>query len=190
MEALKEKIISEGKILPGDILKVDNFLNHQIDVAFLDDIGHEFYERFKDCQVDKILTIEASGIAIAVAASRWFGNLPVVFAKKGSAGNMEDFYSVTERSYTRNMMVDVRVAKQYLNKGEKILILDDFLATGEALEALISLCHMAGCEVIGCGTVIEKDYQGGGNKLREKAYKVESLARIASMSPEDGIRFI
>ncbi len=190
MEALEKLIVTKGHILEGDILKVDSFLNHQIDTAFLPEIGKEFKRRFADCEVNKILTIEASGIAIGCATSQFFNYCPVVFAKKGNARNIgNDTYHVTEHSYTRNADITVSVSRQYLSKEDKVLILDDFLANGEALNALISIARQAGCQIAGCGVVIEKAYQQGGDRIREQGIRVESLARIKSMSTESGIEF-
>lgn len=190
MDALKQRIQKDGKILSGDILKVDSFLNHQIDVAFLNDIGAAFRERFKDCEVTKILTIEASGIAVGYATSQFFNNCPIVFAKKGNASNMsEDAYHAPLHSYTRGADFVISVSRKYLSKDDKILIVDDFLANGEALKALLSVVSQAGCELVGCGIVIEKAYQPGGEMIRSQGVRVESLARIAAMSVEDGIEF-
>ena len=148
MDALKKRIITDGKILDGDILKVDSFLNHQIDVAFLNEIGNAFKERFKDCEVTKILTIEASGIAVGCATSQFFNYCPVIFAKKGQASNMgNDAYHAPLHSYTRGADFVISVSKQYLSENDKVLIIDDFLANGEALKALISVAQQAGCEL-------------------------------------------
>ena len=190
MDALQKRIITDGKILAGDVLKVDSFLNHQIDVAFLNEIGNAFKERFKDCEVTKILTIEASGIAVGCATSQFFNYCPVVFAKKGQAKNMgNDAYHAPLHSYTRGADFVISVSKQYLSENDKVLIIDDFLANGEALKALISVAQQAGCELVGCGAVIEKAYQPGGDMIRSKGIRVESLVRIKSMSVENGIEF-
>lgn len=190
MDALKNRIVTDGRILKGDILKVDSFLNHQIDVAFLNEIGTAFKERFKDCEVTKIMTIEASGIAVACATSHFFNYCPVVFAKKGNAANMsDDAYHAPLHSYTRGADFVISVSRDYLSKEDKLLILDDFLANGEALKAMISVAQQAGCQIVGCGTVIEKAYQPGGEMIRNKGIRVESLARIKSMSVENGIEF-
>ena len=189
MEKLKEKILKEGRIALGNVLKVDSFLNHRMDVAFLDEVGAEFYRLFKDSGVTKILTIEASGIGIACLAARHFG-VPVVFAKKSKSTNISsDVYMARVDSYTHNSSHDVIVSRDYLTKGEKILIIDDFLAKGNALQGLVSICRHAGCEVVGAGIVIEKAYQGGGDAIRRQGVRVESLARIASMN-ENGITFV
>ena len=190
MDALKEKIVNDGQILAGDILKVDSFLNHQIDTAFLTEIGREFANRFSDCEVTKILTIEASGIAVGFATSQFFNYCPVVFGKKGQAANMgNDVYFAEEHSYTHNQDLVIAVSKKYLHKDDKVLLLDDFLANGEALKALLNICAQAGCEVVGAGIVIEKAYMRGGKELREQGVRIESLARVQSMSVENGIEF-
>ena len=190
MDALKAKIVNDGQILPGDVLKVDSFLNHQLDTAFLTEIGREFANRFSDCEVTKILTIEASGIAVGFATSQFFNYCPVVFGKKGKAANMgNDVYFASEHSYTHNQDITIAVSKKYLHHGDKILILDDFLANGEALRALLAICAQAECEVVGAGIVIEKAYMRGGKELREQGVRIESLARISSMSVENGIEF-
>ena len=189
MKLLEQKIMAEGKVYPGDVLKVSSFLNHKIDVDFLCKVGEEFYQLFKDCDVNKILTIEASGIGVACLTAQFF-HCPVLFAKKAKTTNLSDnVYSAKAHSYTHNTDSIIRVDKEYLGANDRVLILDDFLANGAALTALIELCDQAGATVVGCGAVIEKVYQNGGNLLRAKGIRVESLARIASMSPEDGIKF-
>lgn len=187
MKALEEKILKEGQVYPGNVLKVGSFLNHQIDVPFMCECGKEFYELFKDKGVNKVLTIEASGIAIAVLTAQYFG-CNTVFAKKSKTSNIADnVYSAPVKSYTHNVTNQVMIEKQYLNPGDKVLIVDDFLAHGEALNGLIKLVEDAGAEVIGAGIVIEKAFQDGGKSLREKGYHIESLARVASMDAESGI---
>lgn len=182
MEALKEKIIADGAAIGTEIVKVDSFLNHQIDVALLDGIGEEFAKRFAGCEVTKILTVEASGIAIACMAARQFGNIPVLFAKKASPNTMtEGFYSTEVKSFTKGTASVIRVSKKYLNQDDKILIIDDFLAHGEAAVGMAELVEQAGAELVGIGAVIEKRFQGGGARLREKGYRVESLAVIESI---------
>ena len=189
MKLLEQKIMAEGKVYPGDVLKVGSFLNHKIDVDFLCKVGEEFYHLFKDCDVNKILTIEASGIGVACLTAQFF-HCPVLFAKKAKTTNLSDnVYSAKAHSYTHNTDSIIRVDKEYLGESDRVLILDDFLANGCAMAALIELCGQAGATVVGCGAVIEKAYQSGGKLLRDKGIRVESLARIASMSPEDGIRF-
>lgn len=186
MQALKDRIIKDGVAIGTEIVKVDSFLNHQIDVAFLDLLGEEFKKRFADKEITKILTVEASGIAIACMAAKYFGNPPVVFAKKTSPNTMSnDFYGAEVTSFTKGITSVVRVSKKYIQKEDKILILDDFLAHGEAAMGMAALVEMAGAEVLGIGAVIEKEFQGGSKKLRQRGYQVESLAVIASIN--DGV---
>lgn len=190
MKKLTDRIRKDGKVLPGDILKVDNFLNHQIDVKLMDEIGEEFYRLFKDEDINKILTIESSGIAIATAASRYFNYIPVVYAKKTVAANMaKDVYERMEHSYTRNIEYTVQVARQFLGENDRILILDDFLANGEAMKALIGICNDAKAKVVGCGVVVCKTYQPGERSLKELGYNVKVLARVKSMSDNGQIEF-
>ncbi len=188
MELLEKRIVKDGRIVGRDILKVDSFINHQIDVAFVDKLGEEFFRLFGGEGVTRILTIEASGIAIASVAALRFG-VPVVFAKKSKTRNLGNDLYVTEiASFTHGNVSRVIVSKDYLLPGDRVLIIDDFLAEGNALAGLIDLCGQAGATVVGCGVVIEKAYQGGGERIR-KLCRVESLARIASMD-ENGIEFI
>ena len=191
MKALEEKILKEGKIYEGDILKVDGFLNHRIDVEFLNEIGKEFFSLYKDRGINKILTIEASGIGIAcVTALNFEPVVPAVFAKKSASKNISgDVYKSKVFSYTHGREYDVMVSKEHLGKDDKILIIDDFLAKGGALEALVDICNQAGAEIIGVGIVIEKTYQGGGNRLRANGIQIESLAMIKSMSFDGVIEF-
>ena len=189
MNLLKDRILKEGIILNGSILKVDMFLNHKIDTAFLDEIGKEFYEYFKDKKPNKILTIESSGIAIGVATARYFDFIPVVFAKKFTSSNMsKDVYSSLEHSHTKNVDYNIQVSKDYLSSDDRVLILDDFLAKGEAMRALIDICRQANCEIVGCGAVISKIYQNGEKIIKELGYDTKVLARIKSMNDE-GIEF-
>ncbi len=189
MRQMEEKIVSCGKILAGDVLKVDNFLNHQIDVDFLAEAGREFYRLYKDEGVTKVLTIEASGIAIACLTAECF-HVPVLFAKKSTTSNMsKNVYASSVESYTHGCTYTVTVAKEYLNENDRVLIVDDFLAKGSALTALLDLVEQSGAVAVGCGIAIEKSYQEGGNSLRAKGVRVESLAKIAAMSEKDGIRF-
>lgn len=182
MRALKERIVADGVAIGTEIVKVDSFLNHQIDVELLDEIGREFAERFEGSGVSKILTVEASGIAVACMAARHFGNIPVVFAKKTSPSTMtEDFYGAEVKSFTKGTTSMVRVSKKYLNPGDRVLILDDFLAHGEAAFGMAELVKQAGAELAGIGAVIEKQFQGGGKRLRDKGCRVESLAVIESI---------
>ncbi|MBO5340422.1 MAG: xanthine phosphoribosyltransferase [Oscillospiraceae bacterium] len=190
MELLKERIRKDGKIRGTEVLKVDSFLNHQMDVELFDAIGAEFKRRFADCPVNKILTIEASGIGIACLAARHFG-CPVVFAKKSQSRNISpDVYTAKVESFTHGKVYDVVVSKEYLNPGDKILLIDDFLANGEALRGLAKLVADSGAQLVGAGIVIEKAFQPGGDQLRAGGMRVESLARVAAMSETDGITFI
>ena len=188
MKALEQKIINEGKVLPGNILKVGSFLNQQIDVAFLREIGEKIKNIYNNCGVTKILTIEASGIALAVAAGMAM-NIPAVFAKKGKSANVSgDVYKTVVHSYTHNSDYDVVVPKDYIDSSDNVVIVDDFLANGKALEGLIDIVDQAGAKLVGCTCAVEKGFQGGGDALREKGIRVESLAVIDEMN-EDKIRF-
>ena len=190
MKKLTDRIKKDGKVYPGDILKIDSFLNHQIDVKLMDEIGEEFHRLFKDRTVDKILTVEASGIAIASATSRCFGYVPVVYAKKTIAFNMsKETYACKEKSYTRNLEYTIQVAKEFLSENERILILDDFLANGEAMKALINICDQAKAEVVGCGAVVCKTYQPGEKLLKNLGYNLKVLARVKAMSDDGQIEF-
>lgn len=186
MDLLKKKILEEGEVYAGNILKVDCFLNHQIDCYFLGEVGKEFHRLFKDEGVNKVLTIEASGIAIGAMVALEFG-CPLVFAKKSKSKNIAgDVYITPVESYTHGTTYDVMVSKKFLGKGDRVLIVDDFLAVGNALNGLIRIVKESGAELAGCGAVIEKGYQHGGDKLREQGIKVESLAIIESMNHETG----
>ena len=190
MKKLIERIKEDGKVLPGDILKIDGFLNHQIDVRLMDEIGEEFHRLFKDEDVNKILTIESSGITIAAAAAKHFGYVPVVFAKKKVAANMsKDAYECKEHSYTRDVEYMVQVAKEFLSEKDKVLIIDDFLANGEAMNALINICNQAKAKIVGCGAVVCKTYQPGEKRIRDLGYEVKVLARVRSMSDDGQIEF-
>ena len=190
MKLLEDRIRKDGKILPGDILKIDNFLNHQIDVKLMDQIGEEFYRLFKEKDPNKILTIESSGIAIAASASRCFAYIPIVFAKKTVSANMaKNAYEAKEHSYTRNVEYTVQVSKEYLKDSDRVLILDDFLANGEAMNALISICKQAGAQIVGCGSVVCKTYQPGEKRIKDLGYDVEVLARVKSMREDGTIEF-
>ncbi len=190
MRILEDRIRKDGKVLPGDILKIDSFLNHQIDVKLMDEIGKEFHELFQETHPTKILTIESSGIAIASSASRFFDFIPVVFAKKTVAANMnKNTYEAKEHSYTRNIEYTVQVAKEYLNKEDRVLILDDFLANGEAMNSLIEICHQAGAEIVGCGSVVCKTYQPGEKRIADLGYPVKVLARVSRMTDDGQIEF-
>ena len=188
VKLLEDKILSCGKVLPGNVLKVDSFLNHQIDVALVDALGKEFYELFSSYPINKILTVETSGIAIACAAARYF-NVPVVFAKKGSHSNVgSDVYSAEVYSYTKGVSCTITVSKQYLSARDSILIIDDFLANGAACEGLIEMIEAAGAKLAGVGIAIEKGFQPGGKALRDRGIPVRSLAIVDSMT-DDSIRF-
>ena len=190
MRSLQDKIRREGKVYPGGVLKVDGFLNHQIDVAFLQEIGREFHRRFADERVTKILTVEASGIAVACLTATEFG-VPVLFAKKSKTNNIADtVYAAEVASFTHKTVNTVLVSREYLHAGDRVLILDDFLANGCALQGLISLCGQAGAEVVGCGVVIEKAFQPGHALIEGMGVRVEALARIAAMDPETGVTFL
>ena len=179
MQALKDKILSEGQVIGDDILKVDGFLNHQIDTKFLEEIGCEFKKRFESCKVDKILTVEASGIAVACETAKQFGSVPVVFAKKAKPNTIvEGCYSAEARSFTKGTVANLRVIKRFVSEGEKLLILDDFLASGEAAVALIRIAEKAGAEVVGFGAVIDKTFQGGRQRIQDMGVRVEALASI------------
>ena len=189
MKLLEDRILKDGHIGADNVLKVDSFLNHQIDVNFVCALGKEFYRLFKDENITKILTIEASGIGIACLAAQYFG-VPVVFAKKTKTINIySDTYNATVHSYTHKKDYDIVVSKEFLSKEDNVLIIDDFLAKGSALTALLMLIEKAGAKTAGAGIVIEKAYQGGGNLVRDMGIRVESLAKIKSISKKDGIVF-
>lgn len=182
MKALEEKILKEGKVLPGNILKVDCFLNHSLDVPFLLEMGKEIASLFENQGVNKILTIETSGIPIAFAAAQYM-NVPVVFAKKDKSGNISDkVYSSRVESFTRKNVYDAVVSKEYLHEGDKVLVIDDFLAKGNALNGLMDIINQANASLAGCAIAIEKGFQGGGDELRARGVKVESLAIIETMA--------
>ena len=184
MQLLKEKILKDGIIKSGNVLKVDSFLNHQIDVPFVAKLGEEFKKRYEGTPITKILTIEASGMGIASVAARYF-NVPVVFAKKASGSNMDkDVYFTQIYSYTHNKINEVIVSKRFIGPNDHILIIDDFLANGCALEGLIDIVRQAGATVEGVGIAVEKGFQGGGDKLRAAGVRVESLAIIEKMDSQ------
>ena len=186
MDLLKKKILEEGQVYAGNILKVDCFLNHQIDCGFLAEVGKEFHRLYKDEGINKVLTIEASGIAIGAMVAQEFG-CPLVFAKKNKTKNIAgDVYTAQVESFTHGTTYNIMVSKKFLNPGDKVLIVDDFLAIGNALKGLISLVKESGAELVGCGTVIEKGYQHGGDELRAQGIRVESLAIIESMDADKG----
>ena len=182
MDALKERILREGRVRPGNILKVDSFLNHQIDVAVLKEIGEEFHRIFGGLPITKILTIESSGIAVACMTAQSFG-VPVVFAKKAQTKNLDgSLYRSIVRSYTYGKVYDVVLSKRFLGPEDHVLIVDDFLANGCAAEGLIDIIGQAGASLEGVGIVIEKGFQEGGKMLREKGVNLHSLAIIESMT--------
>ena len=188
MQLLEDRIRKDGKVIGTDILKVDMFLNHQIDVGLIDEIAKEFFKLFKDCGVTRILTVEASGIAIAVLTAKYF-NVPLVFAKKASHKNVgSDLYTAECYSFTHGKSYTMSVSKKYLPKGEKILIIDDFLADGNAVKALMKLVNDSGSETVGVGIAIEKGFQHGGKALRERGVNLQSLAIVESMN-ENSITF-
>lgn len=190
MELLKERILKDGVVKGTDVLKVDSFLNHQMDVALFGEIGQEFQHRFAGCGVNKILTIEASGIGIACITAQFF-HCPVIFAKKSQTKNIAGaVYSTKVESFTHGRAYDVIVAKQFLGPEDRVLIIDDFLANGAALEGLIDLVTQSGATLVGAGIVIEKAFQPGGQRLRDKGIRVESLARVQSMNEETGVEFV
>ena len=187
MKELEERIRRDGIVKPGNVLKVDAFLNHQCDVKLFDQMGREWARLFAGKQIDKILTIEASGIGIACVAARHFGDVPVVFAKKAQSINLDgDQYVTKVYSFTKQREFPVIVSKRFLNPGEHVLLIDDFLANGKAMEGLIELCCEAGVVVEGIGIAIEKGFQDGGAKLREAGYDLQSLAIVESMDPDTG----
>lgn len=182
MKELEEKILCEGKVLPGEILKVGNFLNQQIDVEFMLRMGDEVARLYRDAGVTKVITIEASGIAFAFAIAAKLG-VPMAFAKKHTSSNVGgDVYSAPVHSYTHNKDYNIIVGKDYLSKDDRVLIADDFLALGNALRGLADIVSQSGASLAGCAIAIEKGYQGGGDKLRAEGIRVESLAIVESMS--------
>lgn len=186
MNFLEERIIKDGVVKPGNVLKVDSFLNHQMDIELMDKIGEEFWRRFADKKVTKVLTIETSGIAVAYPVAQKFG-VPLVFAKKAKSINLDgDMYVAEVESFTHKKTNTVIVSKKYLNEEDHVLIIDDFLANGCALQGLISLVESADGTVEGCGIAIEKGFQEGGHRIRNLGYQVESLAIIDSMDAETG----
>ena len=186
MNFLEERILKDGIVKPGNVLKVDSFLNHQMDVALLDKMGEEFHRRFADKPITKVLTIEASGIAIACPVARCF-NVPVVFAKKSKSVNLDgDLYTAEVESFTHKNKNTVVVSKRFLSADDHVLIVDDFLANGCALQGLISIVEAAGATVEGIGIAVEKGFQIGGRVIRNLGYQLESLAIVESMDAETG----
>ena len=186
MQLLKDRIRKDGKIKAGNVLKVDSFLNHQMDTDLFVEIGKEFKRRFADCEINKILTIEASGIGIACVVAQQF-HVPVVFAKKTKTKNIAgDVYTSKVESYTHGRVYDIIVSKEFLGKGDKVLVIDDFLANGCALQGLISIVAQAGGTVEGIGIAVEKGFQQGGRIIRNLGYQLESLAIVEGMDAETG----
>ena len=188
MKQLEERIVKDGVILPGNVILVDSFINHQVDVELVSACGKEWYERFKDEGITKILTIESAGIGIACLTAQYFG-VPVVYAKKTRGSSYSpDYYSTKVVSYTHGQVYEVLVSKKFIQPGDRILLIDDFLANGSAMKVLIHLAEMGGATVVGAGVVIEKSYLRGGKDIRSMGYRIESLAKIKEMS-ESGILF-
>lgn len=189
MEILKQRILKDGKVKEGNVLKVDSFLNHQMDVALFGEIGREFKRLFAGEEITKILTIEASGIGIACIVAQCFG-VPVLFAKKNKTKNIAgDVYTSQVESFTHGKVYDIIVSKEFLRPEDKVLLIDDFLANGSALMGLIKLVRDAGATLVGAGICVEKAFQPGGDLIRGMGVRVESLAKIKSMSETDGIEF-
>lgn len=189
MRLLEDRIRKDGVVKGNDVLKVDKFLNHQMDVELFTEIGKEFQRLFEGEKITKILTIEASGIGIACVASQCFG-VPVLFAKKNKTKNIAgDVYTSKVESFTHGRVYDIIVSREFLRPEDRVLLIDDFLANGAALMGLITLVREAGATLIGAGICIEKAFQPGGQRIREMGVRVESLARVKSMSEENGIEF-
>ena len=187
MKLLEERIQKDGIVKGGNVLKVDSFLNHQMDIALFNEMGKEFKRLFSDVEVNKIMTIEASGIGIACIAAQYF-HVPVVFAKKAQCVNIDgEVYSTKIQSFTHKRVYDVIVSKKYLSPDDKILIIDDFLANGCALEGLIDIVHAAGAQVSGIGIAIEKGFQKGGDMIRSRGLRLGSLALVESMDDQTGV---
>ena len=187
MKELEDRIRQDGIVREGNVLKVDSFLNHKCDVALYDQMGAEWARLFEGKKVDKILTIESSGIGIACVAATHFHNAPVVFARKTESKNLDgEQYRTQIKSYTKGRTYEVIVAKRFLERGEHVIILDDFLAMGCALNGLLEICEEAGVIVEGIGIAIEKGFQPGGKSLRDRGYQVESLAIVSGMNAETG----
>ena len=186
MNFLEERIAKDGIVKPGNVLKVDSFLNHQMDISLMDQIGREFKRRFGDKPITKVLTIETSGIAIAYPVAREFG-VPMVCAKKANSVNLDgDMYVAEVASFTRKSVNKVIVSKKFLTSDDHVLIIDDFLANGCALQGLISIVEDAEATVEGCGIAIEKGFQDGGDRIRNLGYRVESIAIVDAMDAETG----
>ena len=187
LKLLEDRIVKDGIVKPGNVLKVDSFLNHQMDISLFNDMGKEFKRLFNDPPINKILTIEASGIGIACVAAQYFDNVPVVFAKKSQTVNIDgEVYSTKIESFTHKRVYDVILSKKYLSSKDHVLIIDDFLANGCALNGLLDIAQKAGATVEGVGIAVEKGFQRGGELIRQKGIRVESLAIIESMDADSG----
>lgn len=187
LKLLEDRILKDGIVKPGNVLKVDSFLNHQMDISLFNDMGKEFKRLFNDTPINKILTIEASGIGIACIAAQYFDNVPVVFAKKSQTVNIDgEVYSTKIESFTHKRVYDVILSKKYLSSKDHVLIIDDFLANGCALNGLLDIAQKAGATVEGVGIAVEKGFQRGGELIRQKGIRVESLAIIESMDADSG----
>ena len=186
MQLLKDRILTDGVIKEGNILKVDSFLNHQMDIDLINEVGKEFKKRFDHCPITKILTIEASGIGIACVVAEVF-NVPVVFAKKTQTKNIAgDVYTTQVESYTHGRIYDIIVSREFLGPDDKVLLIDDFMANGKAMEGLIQIVKDSGAQLVGAGIVIEKGFQPGGDALRDQGVHLESLAIVESMDEKTG----
>ncbi len=186
MRILEERILKDGKVFSGNVLKVDSFLNHQIDVKLLAEIGKELKKLYNDCAITKVLTIEASGIGVGCMVAQFF-DCPLIFAKKSKTINIKgDVYTSQVESFTHQCTYDIIVSKDFLKNTDTVLIVDDFLAKGNALNGLIDIVRQAGAKLAGCGIAIEKGYQGGGDKLRNQGIRVESMAIIEKMDDKTG----
>lgn len=182
MELLEQRILQEGRIKPGNILKVDSFINHQMDIKLFNEMGKEFKRLFADDKITKILTLEASGIGIAAITAQYFDNCPVIFAKKTKSKNLDGELLLSKvQSYTRGTTFDIQVARRFLSPEDCVLLIDDFLATGQALLGLVDIVKQAGAQLAGCGIIIEKGFQEGGELVRKTGVRVESLAIIDSI---------
>ena len=186
MQLLEERILKDGKVFSGNVLKVDSFLNHQLDVELLDQMGLEMKKLFKDSDITKVLTIEASGIGVGCMVAKHF-NCPLLFAKKSKTLNIKgDVYTSKVESFTHQCTYDIIVSKDFLNENDTVLIVDDFLAKGNAFIGLIDIVNQSGAHLAGCGIAIEKGYQGGGDKLRAQGIRVESMAIVEEMNDVTG----
>ena len=187
LKLLEDRIVKDGIVKPGNVLKVDSFLNHQMDISLFNDMGKEFKRLFNDTPINKILTIEASGIGIACVAAQYFDNVPVVFAKKSQTVNIDgEVYSTKIESFTHKRVYDVILSKKYLSSKDHVLIIDDFLANGCALNGLLDIAQKAGATVEGVGIAVENGFLRGGELIRQKGIRVESLASIESMDADSG----